>query len=79
MITAALTLAAAFLGFLTAATLCAGARSDAGKAALRAIGGWSRVAYAQEGALPAIRKAFLETYADQSAPGPQPLQLEDAT
>jgi len=53
--------------------------SDAGKAALRAIGGWSRVAYAQEGALPSIRKAFLETYADQSAPGPQPLQLEDAT
>lgn len=52
--------------------------SEAGKAALRALGGWARVAYANEGALPSLRKAFLETYTDQAAPNPQMLQLEDA-
>lgn len=41
--------------------------SEAGKAALRALGGWSRVAYANEGALPSLRKAFLESYGDASA------------
>lgn len=51
--------------------------SEAGKAALRAIGGWSRVAYAQEGALPSIRKAFIETYSDATQNGvASALQLE---
>ena len=40
--------------------------SDGGKRALRALGGWARVAYANEGALPSLRKAFLESYADKS-------------
>lgn len=52
--------------------------SEAGKAALRALGGWARVAYANEGALPSLRKAFLESYTGQTAPNPQMLQLEDA-
>lgn len=47
--------------------------TDQGMLALRAIGGWSTVAYANQAALPSLRKAFLESYS--STPEPQ-LQLD---
>lgn len=55
--------------------------SEAGKAALRALGGWATVAYADQGRLPSLRKAFLESYGDQgqTAPAPDQLTLEATT
>lgn len=54
--------------------------SEAGKKALRALGGWSTVAYADQGRLPSLRRAFLESYGDASAGRePEPLRLEDAS
>lgn len=54
--------------------------SEAGKKALKALGGWSTVAYADQGRLPSLRRAFLESYGDASAGRePEPLQLEDAS
>lgn len=50
--------------------------TDQGKTALRAIGGWSTVAYANQAALPSLRRAFLESYSStQSEPEPA-LQLD---
>ncbi|MFA5594871.1 MAG: hypothetical protein WDA15_06280 [Trueperaceae bacterium] len=52
--------------------------SEAGKKALRALGGWSTVAYADQARLPSLRRAFLESYGDQG-PAQVPheaLQLE---
>lgn len=44
--------------------------SNAGKKALRALGGWPTVAYADQGRLPSLRKAFLESYSDTNTPEP---------
>ena len=54
--------------------------SEAGKAALRALGGWATVA-ADQGRLPSLRKAFLESYGDQGqvAVSPDRPLLEVAT
>lgn len=53
-----------------------GELSEAGKAALRAVGGWSRVAYAQDGSLPALRRSFLDSYGAKTAPEPMSLPGE---
>lgn len=53
--------------------------SDAGKTALRALGGWSRVAYANEAALPSLRKAFLESYGDTTGYASTEAPLLEAT
>lgn len=52
--------------------------SAAGRKALAALGGWPRIAYAQEGALPSLRKAFLESYTTDDHTPPIP-QLQAAT
>lgn len=52
--------------------------SDNGKRALRALGGWAAVAYADQARLPSLRRAFLESYTSTGAePAPhEALQLE---
>lgn len=54
--------------------------TEAGKLALRAVGGWSSVAYADQGRLPSLRKAFLESYGlqDQAEAAPVLLLEEPA-
>lgn len=47
--------------------------SDAGKRALRALGGWAAVAYADQARLPSLRRAFLESY---SGAGPEEIPHE---
>lgn len=49
--------------------------TDAGKVALKTLGGYRAVAYANESSLPALRRAFLDTYTNRETPGAQ-LQLE---
>lgn len=52
--------------------------SPAGQRALRAVGGWRSIAFAQDGALPTLRRAFLDSFTTNDT-NPQRPQLEGAT